>query len=647
MNEFITHFHFLRPLWFLSILPAVVLVYFLMRHQSRSSQWTSLINEKLLPYLLDGEFSKTQKAPLFGLIVLWLVAAISLAGPTWEKKPEPVQKDVSAMVILWDMSPSMFAQDIKPSRLVRSRLKLFDLLDQREEGLTALVAYAGDAHVVTPLTDDTATIKSLLPGLTPSMMPMMGSNPEEAFVRAHELLKETGVAKGDIVFVTDGIANGAIVDLASTSQTANHRVTVWGIGTPEGAPIPLPSGGFLKNNSGEIVVARVDESTLSEAATRMQGVYVPFSNDKLDIETISHFGIEQDQLQRQENSKVFDQWLERGHWLVLFIIPFAALSFRRGWILCFCLGVFLSPDSYALSFTDLWKTKDQQAEQLLEADENQAAADTFKNSDWKAVANYRAGNYEEAQEQFQAGDSASEKYNYANTLTHLGEYDKAIEEYQAALEMKPDFAAAKNNKKIAEQLKALQEQQQENQQGESGENQDQSQQQDGDQQEGQQQDGQQSSESKSENQQSSTDQGQEEQSDGSEQSDGNQQLDQTQKEALDQKYNNQDKKGEDASEEEQITQQEAEAKQEQEEKAVSQQNSEDKTGDDQQSASAMMQMSEEEKEQQQALEQWLRRVPDDPSGLLRNKFRHEYEKRRREIQTRNLRAPNSIPEERW
>ena len=640
MSEFITNFHFLRPLWFVALVPAGVLIFFLLRNQRRNSQWTHLINEKLLPFLLDGTFSKTQKLPLYGLITLWCISVISLAGPAWEKKPEPVQKDVSAMVILWDMSPSMLAQDIKPSRLVRSRLKLFDLLDQRKEGLTALVAYSGDAHVVTPLTDDTATIKSLLPGLNPSMMPMIGSNPEEAFEVAHELLKETGVVRGDIIFVTDGIAGDAVVELASTAQQANHRVTVWGIGTAEGAPIPLPSGGFVKNNAGEIVIAKVDEDTLSRAATGMRGLYIPFSNDKLDIETINYFSIEKDQLTSREDSKVFDQWLERGHWLALLIAPFAAMAFRRGWILCLCLGVFISPPSNAFSLQDLWKTKDQQAKVLLDGEEHQAAAETFKDEEWKAVANYRAGNYADAQERFKEGDLASDKYNYANTLTQLGDYDSAIAEYDAALEMKPNFPEAEKNKKIAEQLKALQEQQQQNedsQQSDSDENQDSQDQQNGEQS---------SPDQQSQGEQDASESGEEQSQNDGQPSESDQELDQAQKDALDQKYNNSENQ-----EEQQSAQQNADENEDEkaQEEMAQQANAEQADGEqkEQEPATAMMQMTEEEKEQQQALEQWLRRVPDDPSGLLRNKFRHEYEQRRREMQKRNMRAPNAIPEERW
>ena len=337
MQDILQNFHFIRPFWLLAIIPCAILVGLLFRHNRSSEAWHQLIDAKLLNHLLDSTLTRQQRYPLIALALAWIVACIALAGPTWEKIAVPVKKDESALVIVWDLSPSMRAQDIKPSRVVRSRLKLLDLLKARKEGLTGLIAYAGESHIVTPLTDDVRTISSLLPGLHPDVMPSAGSNPEMALEQAHQLLADSGITRGDIVFVTDGIASDAISSLDNTAARANHRISVWGMGTREGAPIPLRNGGFARNDAGEIVVARLDDVRLSDAAIAMRGIYIPFSNDESDLEQVLSLGmqlnLDQELNDELESKREFDQWLDHGPLIALMLLPFAAFAFRRGWLL--------------------------------------------------------------------------------------------------------------------------------------------------------------------------------------------------------------------------------------------------------------------------------------------------------------------------
>lgn len=650
-------FHFIRPWCLLAIIPALMLCAALFRTAMRGTQWHEHIDQRLLPYLLDGKTTKAQKTPLIILCVLWVIASLAIAGPTWERKEQPVQRDTSALVILWDLSPSMYAQDVKPSRLVRARLKLMDVLNSRKEGLTALITYSGDAHVVTPLTDDTRTIKSLLPGIDPSIMPEIGNNPEAALERALKLLQESSITKGTILFVTDGIPESALPTLRSTVRPTLHRVAVWGIGTEIGAPIPLPQGGFFKNSRGEIIVAKTDVDTLSDAAIEMRGIFVPFSDSQHDIDTIVNYSSESYAKETEKHNRQFDQWLDMGPWLALFMLPFAMLAFRKGWVLgVVFLGFFVQPEtSYAFQWNDLWQTKDQQGQALIKENDFENAAETFENPEWKAVADYKSGNFESASEQFSKGSTAADFYNLANSLTHQGEYDKAIAAFDEALKRNPEFSEAQDNKTIAEQLKQLQEQQQnqsEQQNGEnqeSGENQQEqnsqnSQNQQGENQQGdnQQGDNQQSqnsdsNESQSNAEQSEGEQSQEDQDNGEQSQQSAQQSEMTeeQKQALQQHYQQKENEDENTESDQQLAQQQEEqAQQENPEQMTEQQ-------------IATMQMSNEEKEQQQALQQWLRKVPDDPSGLLRNKFRYEYQKRLRESQSTRLRAPGEEDDERW
>src|SRR5690606_11113883 len=141
-------------------------------------------------FLLDQAHGRLKSWPLYGLLGLWAVAITALAGPVWQKIPQPVERNTDALVICWDLSPSMLAEDVKPSRLVRSRLKLIDLLKTRRDGQVALIAYSGEAYTVTPLTDDRQTLINLLPALSPTTLPTVGSNPEMALNMAVQLLKD-------------------------------------------------------------------------------------------------------------------------------------------------------------------------------------------------------------------------------------------------------------------------------------------------------------------------------------------------------------------------------------------------------------------------------------------------------------------------
>lgn len=696
-TQLVANFHFLRPFWLLALLPSFYMFVVLIRKQSRASDWQQLVAPHLLTALVDGSALKRSRVPLWFLLICWCVITIALAGPTWQKRAMPVHKETSALVIVWDMSPSMLAEDIKPSRLVRSRLKLIDLLNERRQGLTALIAYSGDAHVVTPLTDDTDTIINLLGGLEPGMMPSAGSNTEQALETAQQLLKDGGVVSGDIVILTDGIANDARPRLEQLQYGSPHRLTIWGIGTTEGAPIPAANGGFIYDSNRIMVIARLDSKQLSDIAVDLGGLYVPFANSSLDIDTIKSFAFNSGQDQIEATERLFDAWYETGPWLVLFILPIVALAFRRGLVLALPLLFFVlqtptvdaqsqanqiassaAPSSaHSSVWTNLWETADQQGYQALQNGDAEAAANTFKDEQWRAIANYKNNNYQAAIEGF-GGDSASEHYNRGNALTRSGDYDGAIEAYKKALGKNSALSQAENNLKIAEALKELQQQQssesednqnsddskknesgQNGQEGQDGQQSDQDQQsksdsQDSDNQSQQGDDQQQQSSSDSnsdENEQRNDGQSDSEQSN----TDKNSGTEQTQaskqeQQALEDTYGNNDDKQE-------FGQKPDEADEEQQQSDTKQQLAEDplEPADEsaeensKQHARVVSEMTPEQQEAEQALDQWLRKVPDDPSGLLRNKFNYQYRERQRSaLQQNNMRTPDGkSQEQRW
>ena len=189
-------FHFLRPLWFLALPFLLALLWLFWRQRLHSRSWQEICDPALLPHLLLGRSQRRAPWPLWLLLAGLLLTVTALAGPTWQKQPQPLLRQQSALVILLDLSRSMAAADLKPSRLVRARLKVEDILRQRREGQTALVVFAGDAFAVTPLTDDHRTIEALLASLDPEIMPVQGSEPGRALEEGAELLHRAGLSMG-------------------------------------------------------------------------------------------------------------------------------------------------------------------------------------------------------------------------------------------------------------------------------------------------------------------------------------------------------------------------------------------------------------------------------------------------------------------
>lgn len=604
--QLIENFQFLRPLWLLALIPAILFVAALWRLNTSVTAWDRAIDQELLPFLLDRSKNASQRTPLILLLLVWVLSSLALAGPVWDKLPQPVQKREDALVIVLDLSLSMFAPDHTPSRIDLAKRKLRDVLALRSEGQTALVVYAGDAHAVTPLTDDVVTIVSLVPSLNPNIMPLFGSNPVAALEIAIELLKNTDGQSGKILLMTDGIAGfDEEQRIASLLEGTDNELLVMGIGTEEGAPIRTNDGNFLTDERGTIIVPTLNRNLLTSLANRVGGRYHDIQLADSDLAYLLGDINPLDDEALSDVEEEFDVWYEFGPWLLLLVLPLAALSFRRGWLFTLALTVgssLLVPQeplhaqdfgptvdiqineegsplslgaeeaprfSFARAWRGLWQTPDQRGAELFAREEHAAAAREFETGDWIAASAYRDGNYEAAVAAYAANFTADGHYNRGNALAKSGNYAEAIAAYDIALGLEAEHADAASNKAIVEQLL----EQQEAEQGEQEE---------GDSEES---DSEQNSESESEEQQES-----------------DQQQDQESQEG------NQD----------QQEQQQQEQQQAPEDQENSESNSEQNTPND---------TNNEEFEEQQALEQWLRRIDDDPGELLRRKFRYQYRQR--------------------
>ncbi len=634
-----TDFHFIRPLWFLALFALFLAMYLLKKMRVSQSGWQGLLPKHLANVLITN----SQANKPFSLtipFILGVLAITAMAGPSWQKLPQPVYQLARGSVLIMDMSYSMYSTDLSPNRLTRSRYKAVDLLDNINEGEMGLIAYAGDAFIISPLTEDINNIKLLLPSLSPDLMPELGSDPMRALILADEMLKNAGHQDGDIYWFTDGIENSEVQDITEWSREHNYRLNILGVGTKNGAPIKLSNGEFMKDNSGAIVIPKLRGNSLKGVAQRGNGQYVRLQNNNSDIQKL----LKNNQLlsgsgeeQQKESSNTGDQWQEAGPYLVLIILPFVLMYFRRGRLLAVLpLVLFLTPSDqvYADVWSDLWKTRDQQAQNKFDQEKYAEAAQQFKDPLWQGSAHYKAGNFEDALKSFQQSDSAEALYNQGNALAKLNKLDEAIESYEKALDKNPDLESAKANKALLEQLKDRQQQQSDqNQKGDD--------QQDGDQQESEQendnsqesdenQDNQQQGDQQndSENDQQNDQQSSQENNEQDNEQDGEQQnSDSKNEENSDSESEQQPQPNESENEnQDEATEQESQAVNEQE-------NTTDENQTEEQKAQAARAAEKLAQEAEQKHQQILNKVTDDPYQLLRNKMQLEYKKRRQNRST--------------
>ena len=581
-------FHFIRPEWFFAVIPLLLLYWLLTRMQLQSKSWQSFCDQALLPHLFNQSLVQKQKRPLFLLLLAGMLAITALAGPSWEKRPQPVFKKQSALVIMLDLSRSMDAADIKPSRLKRSLHKIDDILKQRKEGQTALIVFAADAFTVTPLTEDTATISSQVKSLSTQIMPAQGSHSEKAIKLAHALFKQSSLLKGHMLLITDGM-NETSIDAIRSELSSNYSLSILGVGTEDGAPIPAAEGGFFKDSDGAIVIPKLNSAALAQLALTGSGSYRQLSTDDSDIShLLSPLNTVLDPDQSESTELNTDSWFETGPWLLLALLPLAAFAFRKGYL--FVLLVLTLPHSepgYAFEFSQLWKNNNQQAQTLLNNNQPQQAAEKFTDPKWKAAAEYKSGQYQKALKSYQQLDqnNAENLYNLANTQAQLGQYEQALENYNKVIEKNPNHNDAKSNRDQVEKLQQQSQQQKNKNNKDNDKNKDQK------------QDNNSDKDGESSEQKDSAENNKEQDNKSDSEADKN--TDQKEKDQQKQENNQQEKQSE----------KEKQANQEK----------------DTQDSKADSPLSEEQK---QANEQWLRRIPDDPGGLLKRKFRYQSQQRK-------------------
>ena len=447
-------FHFLRPLWLLLVL-LLPLMYLAFRQlHLGDSGWSRLIPARLLSPVIrhEGTSGRPPKSPMVPAAMALVVLATALAGPAWREAPTPLKQPGESLVIALDLSLSMLATDVEPDRLTRAKRKIRDILAVRQGSLTGLLVYAGDAHVVTPLTDDTRTIEGMLDVLDPVIMPATGNRADLAIVRAADLLKQGAPGNGRILVITDQIGEHYWPEIRETLSETRYAFNTLVVGTEEGGPIPLARRGFIREN-GEIVISRATPGALSELARSTGGQSHELTLNNTDIESLELSPKDTDDWQDTSAGLTVTRWQDDGYWLLWLAAPLILLGWRRGAFTALALVLlpaFPQPAA-AMTWADLWQRQDQRAPELIRNDPKQAAA-RLDDPEWKGSALYRSGQFDAAAQVFSRAEGPRASYNQGNALARAGKLEEAVTAYTSALAANPDMEDARHNLKIVEEL---------------------------------------------------------------------------------------------------------------------------------------------------------------------------------------------------
>jgi Ca-activated chloride channel family protein len=444
--------YWFRP-WWLLLLPVLGwLLWQLWHRQKRAGRWQMILPPAFHAALLSGGSGRDSKLPWITLGIAWVLTVLALLGPSWQRVEQISQKPADPVVVVLELTPEMLATDVAPNRLEQARRKLLDLLQNRSDAQTAIVVYAGSAHTLVPLSDDLSTSRNLLDALKPSLMPVAGHRADLAVTKALSLLHQGDLGEGRILLIGSTLTELEREGIQQALDGKSTQFLMLGIGTAEGAPVAQEDGSFLKDDQGAILVPRLDNPSLKAFANDLGGRYHQARLDDSDLRGLGLLDGPRN-LRNDGQTLRLDTWADQGYWLLLPLLLLAACAGRRGWLFCLLpLLLALPQQSYAFDFEDLWLRPDQRGLHLLKQGHPAKAAQHFEDPQWQGVALYEAGDYAGAAQRFAEGNDAHAHYNRGNALARSGELEAALDAYDQALERQPDLRPAQTNKALVESL---------------------------------------------------------------------------------------------------------------------------------------------------------------------------------------------------
>lgn len=575
--------HFLRPAWLWALLALPAIAWLWLQRARRDNAWRASVDPHLLPHLLEPASNVRTRSALAAVLLAYALAVVALAGPAWKQIPQPAWQSRTPLVIALDLSTRTLQPDLPPSRLLQARAKIATLLRERDAGQVGLLAFADDAYTVAPLTDDAANVALFLDSLQPDVMPVDGHRPDRAIRRSVDLLRQAGFDRGDILLLTDR-GDDAADAAASNASKLGMRVSVLGLGAN----------------------AALDAGSLRALARAGGGTFVPLSIGDDDLRALGVLHAQAADATSTQG-RAGRSWEDAGYWLIPPLMLLALFAFRRGAGVAAMLVVLCVPMGFARAQSTapegtLWRRADQVATQRMDAGESA----------------YRRGDFANAQQAYDGVPGADAQYNLGNALAKQGRYEQAIQAYDRALRAQPGMQDAIANRRAVEaamKRKPLQGQDKNNDPRSQGKQ---------DQQDQQQANGQSQQQPSQQQQQSQQQQSQSQQQAQSQQDKSQRDASQQRQAGTPQSPQPGDAKPETPADAQQ--QRAADAAQRERMRQALEKGQQGQ----QQAKQQARNESPQDRERRLANDAWLRRVPDDPGGLLRAKFRLEYERRQLE-----------------
>ncbi len=444
-------FHFLRGEYLELILICIVVLIIGFFFYREFNSWKKNIAKHLQPYVIQKGTAWKSHLIKVSVVLMFVLGGISFLGPSWSQVKAPAKKVKSQLVIALDLSNSMLARDISPSRLERAKFKIHDFLKANPRAETNLLVFAGTIHTAIPFTTDYRIIEDQIDGLIPRMMPVKGTAFNTLF-REIDTLFTDNKAEGKVLLITDDLEDVSIEIVRNFLQQNNIKLYIYPFATQTGIVIP---------NTNKISSLNLEKVNSLAAMDKVEILEITLDNS--DVKDLAE-AISATILFEDKSTEEQENWLDNGFWLVIPLVFIFLFSFRKGWSLNMVLVmVVLSSCSKNTEskgsdykFKDLWYTQEYQAQQAYNKEDYMVAAQDFLNPLRKGAAYYKAGDYLSAQTAFERDTTTTGLYNLGLTYAKLGKLEQAQEVFEKVLELDPTNTNASNSMKylsgaIAEQ----------------------------------------------------------------------------------------------------------------------------------------------------------------------------------------------------
>lgn len=328
-------FHFAQPAWFwglLALLPVAAWLWHSAQHASHGPI-QRYADAHLLPHLTGSRalHAGERWGRFLRWSLLWGLLLTAMAGPRWDYKDVRLFHPGDSLLILLDISRSMEASDVAPTRLARARQEIQDLIEQNRRLRLGLIAFSSVPHVISPITEDTQTLRNGLPALASDLSRLQGSRLHGALDRAELLLKGLPADSArSLLLISDGDFDepDLVPRIKKLAQEQSVRLHVLGVGTKEGAQVPAPRGGWLSDRSGQPVRTRLNETLLKELSQAGDGIYRTADFRDADTAAILSASV-LDRTPPEEVDEKTRVWNERFYLPVLAVAALLLPLFRR------------------------------------------------------------------------------------------------------------------------------------------------------------------------------------------------------------------------------------------------------------------------------------------------------------------------------